>query len=39
MGTARSCSVKKGGLWWLSNRVREEQAQIVVRAVMSPDLL
>jgi phosphohistidine phosphatase len=38
-GAARSCSIKKGGLWWVSNRVRDEQAQIVVRAVMSPDLL
>ena len=32
-------SVKKGGLWWVSNRVRDEQAQVVVRAVISPDLL
>jgi phosphohistidine phosphatase len=39
MGSARACSVKKGGLWWISNRVRDEQAQVVVRAVMSPDLL
>src|SRR5262245_7798532 len=32
-------SVKKGGLWWVTNRVRQEQAQVVVRAVISPDLL
>ena len=32
-------SVKKGGLWWVTNRVRGEQPQVVVRAVMSPDLL
>ena len=32
-------SVKKGGLWWLTNRVRNEEAQVVVRAVVSPDLL
>ena len=32
-------SVKKGGLWWLSNREREGEAQIVVRAVLAPDLL
>lgn len=32
-------SVKKGGLWWLTNRVRSEKAQVVVRAVVSPDLL
>ena len=34
-----SWSIKKGGLWWLSNRVREEESQVVVRAVVSPDLL
>ena len=32
-------SLKKGALWWLSNRVRDEQDQTVVRAVVSPDLL
>jgi phosphohistidine phosphatase len=32
-------SVKKGGLWWLTNRVRHQEAQVVVRAVVSPDLL
>jgi phosphohistidine phosphatase len=34
-----SFSVKKGALWWLSNRVRDEKDQVVVRAVVSPDLL
>lgn len=32
-------SVKKGALWWISNRVRDGDAQVVVRSVMSPDLL
>jgi phosphohistidine phosphatase len=32
-------SVKKGGLWWLTNRVRRDEAQVIVRAVVSPDLL
>ncbi len=32
-------SIKKGGLWWLSHRVRGEQPQVVLRAVVSPDLL
>ena len=32
-------SIKKGGLWWLTNRVRGEEAQVVVRAVVSPELL
>jgi phosphohistidine phosphatase len=31
--------VKKGGLWWLNNREREGESQVVVRAVLSPDLL
>jgi len=38
-GSPADTSVKKGGLWWLSNRVRGEEAQVVVRAVVSPDLL
>ena len=32
-------SIKKGGIWWLSHRVRGEHPQIVLRAVISPDLL
>jgi hypothetical protein len=32
-------SIKKGALWWLSDRARDEGAQVVVRAVISPDLL
>jgi phosphohistidine phosphatase len=38
-GSAMNCSIRKGGLWWISNRVREEKDQVVVRAVVSPDLL
>jgi phosphohistidine phosphatase len=38
-GTRESWSIKKGGLWWLSNRQRDEEDQVVVRAVVSPDLL
>ena len=38
-GAAAEWSIKKGGLWWLSNRVRNEEAQVVARAVVSPDLL
>ena len=37
-GTEASWSVRKGGLWWLSDRVRDEGAQVVVRAVVAPDL-
>jgi phosphohistidine phosphatase len=38
-GAQGSWSVKKGGLWWLSDRAREEGAQVVVRAVVTPDFL
>jgi len=38
-GAVAEWSVKKGGLWWLSNRERAGEAQVVVRAVLAPDLL
>jgi len=38
-GQEASWSVKKGGLWWLSDRVREDGAQVVVRAVVTPDFV
>lgn len=38
-GTPAEWSVKKGGLWWLTNRERAGEAQVVVRAVLGPDLL
>src|ERR671935_1191178 len=38
-GAQSSWSIKKGALWWISNRVRDGDAQVVVRAVVSPDLL
>jgi phosphohistidine phosphatase len=38
-GSKDQWSIKKGGLWWLSDRVRDEENQVVVRAVVSPDLL
>lgn len=38
-GTAGDWSVKKGALWWLVYRLREHQAQVVVRAVIAPDLV
>jgi phosphohistidine phosphatase len=31
--------IKKGAVWWLSQRVRADETQVVLRAVMSPDLL
>ena len=38
-GSAAEWSVKKGGLWWLSNRERGGEVQVVVRAVIAPDLI
>lgn len=38
-GIDGSWTVKKGGLWWLTNRVRNDEAQVVVRAVIAPDLV
>ena len=38
-GAQTEVSIKKGGLWWLNDRAREDGAQVVVRAVVSPDLL
>lgn len=32
-------SVKKGALWWLSNRMRESEHQILLRMVISPEFL
>ena len=39
LGAPGGYSVKKGALWWISNRVRDEKDQTVVRAAVSPDLL
>jgi len=38
-GTEADWSVKKGGVWWFSNRLREDETQTVLRAVMSPEFL
>lgn len=38
-GAAAEWSLKKGGLWWLNSRVRDGEVQVVVRAVIAPDLL
>jgi phosphohistidine phosphatase len=38
-GSGADWSLKKGGLWWLVYRLRERQAQTVVRAVIAPDLV
>lgn len=38
-GAKGGASIKKGGLWWLSTRNRDDESQVVLRAVVSPDLL
>lgn len=38
-GAEAPWSVKKGGLWWITRRVRGDEAQVIVRAVAAPDLL
>ena len=38
-GAEADWSVKKGGVWWFSNRVRGDETQTVLRAVMSPEFL
>ncbi|MCB1958983.1 MAG: histidine phosphatase family protein [Rhodocyclaceae bacterium] len=32
-------TIKKGALWWFTNRVRNGETQTVLRGVISPDLL
>lgn len=38
-GQEQSWSVKKGSVWWLSLRDREEPRHVLLRAVMTPQLL
>ena len=38
-GSAGDWTIKKGGIWWLTNRVRNDEAQVVIRAIIAPDLL
>lgn len=38
-GEELDVSIKKGALWWIANRDREDRAQNVLRAVASPDLV
>ncbi len=38
-GAEAPWSIKKGAVWWISNRVRGEGAQAVLRMVMGPDRL
>lgn len=35
-GTEADWTIKKGGVWWFSNRVRRDETQTVLRAVFNP---
>jgi phosphohistidine phosphatase len=37
-GDATEWNIKKAAIWWLTYRDRENQGQVVLRAVMSPEL-
>lgn len=38
-GEPQPWSIKKGAIWWLSNRNREDRAQVILRAMQAPQLL
>lgn len=38
-GQESDWTIKKGALWWFTNRVRAGEQQIVLRTVISPDFL
>ena len=38
-GETRSLSLKKGGVIWLTNRVRGEAPQTLIKAAMAPEML
>lgn len=38
-GTEADWHMKKGSVWWLSNRKRQDESQTVLRVMMSPEFL
>jgi phosphohistidine phosphatase len=38
-GEAVEWSIKKGGVWWITRRTRGDHVEVLLRAVMSPDLV
>src|SRR5829696_541664 len=38
-GQRRDWSIKKGGVWWISQRDNDDGEQTVLRAVINPDLV
>lgn len=39
MGSEEEWSFKKGGIWWFTNRVRNDRRSVVLRAVLASDLV
>ena len=35
-GSEADWTIKKGGIWWFTNRVRHDETQTVLRAVLNP---
>ena len=38
-GEGADWAVKKGAVWWLSNRVRDGESGVVLRVVLGPDFV
>ena len=38
-GQGGDIAFRKGGIWWFQNRMREDEVQVVLKAVVSPDWL
>lgn len=38
-GTEADWTIKKGALWWFTNRVRDGETQTILRMMLPPDLL
>ncbi len=38
-GAEADWTIKKGALWWFTNRVRDGETQTILRVVMPPDLV
>ena len=34
-----SCAIRKGAVWWLRSRVREEYSEILLLNVINPDFI
>ena len=38
-GSEANWSIKKGAVWWFSNRVRHNETQTILRAMITPEIL